>query len=269
MANLAWNMPESMQPGLEESHFFDPPNFTFPFGTHICVVEVDPETGEVKIDRYVAVDDIGTVINPMIVDGQVHGGVAQGIGQALYEGAVYDESGQLLTGSMMDYAVPNATHIPDIETYRTVTPTPVNPLGAKGVGETGTIASTEAVVNAVVDALAPFGIRHLEMPMTPERIWRAIEEAKQHIAARGEHVPGYPAGPHHQPTYPPPGEAGVPIQQMPSHAQEAEPFEGQGLIEDMRDEGKAPGQSQIETEGHTHGQHPAPGVGDQGGQGNK
>ena len=179
MANLAWNMPAGMEPGLEESTFHDPTNFTFPFGAHVCTVEVDAETGEVKILRYIAVDDIGRVINPMIVDGQVHGGVAQGIGQALYEGAVYDDNGQLITGSMLDYTVPNATQIPPIETARTETPSPVNPMGIKGVGETGTIAATQAVVNAVADALAPLGIHHLEMPMTPERVWRAIQQAKQ------------------------------------------------------------------------------------------
>ncbi len=178
MANVAWNLPEGMQPGLEESHFYDPTNFTFPNGAHVCVVEVDAETGEVKIERYVAVDDCGVVINPMIVDGQVHGGVAQGIGQALYEGAIYDEGGQLITGSMMDYTVPNATQIPFMETARTETPTPVNPMGVKGVGETGTIAATQAVVNAVVDALSPLGIRHMEMPMTPERVWRAMRDAQ-------------------------------------------------------------------------------------------
>ena len=181
MANLAWNMPEGMQPGLEESYFFDPTNFTFPFGAHVCVVEVDGETGEIEILRYVAVDDVGNVINPMIVDGQVHGGVAQGIGQALYERAIYDENGQLLSGSMMDYTVPNATQIPFIETARTVTPSPSNPMGLKGVGETGTIAATQAVVNAVVDALAPLGIRQMEMPMTPERVWRAIQDAQRNM----------------------------------------------------------------------------------------
>ncbi len=179
MANLAWNLPEGMSPGLEEQHFFDPTNFTFPFGAHACVVEVDAETGEITIRRYIAVDDVGHVINPMIVDGQVHGGVAQGIGQALYEHAIYDENGQLISGSMMDYTVPNATQIPTIETARTVTPSPVNPMGLKGVGEAGTIAATQAVVNAVVDALAPLGVRHVAMPMTPERVWRTIQEAKR------------------------------------------------------------------------------------------
>jgi carbon-monoxide dehydrogenase large subunit len=240
MANLAWNMPEGMQPGLDESYFFDPPNFTFPFGAHICVVEVDAETGEIKIRRYVAVDDVGRVINPMIVDGQVHGGVAQGIGQALYEGAIYDEAGQLITGSMMDYTVPNATQIPFIEIARTETPTPVNPLGAKGVGETGTIASTQAVVNAVVDALSPFGIRNMEMPMTPERVWRTIQDAQRHMAASAPAAPAAP-GPGGTVSYPHMGEEGVPIQEQPPAPAEEEPPAGQGLIEDLRDEG------------HTHG----------------
>ncbi len=177
-ANLGWNLPKDMTPGLEESHFHDPTNFTYPFGTHICVVEVDADTGEVKIRRYVAVDDVGVVINPMIVDGQVHGGVAQGIGQALYEHAIYDEGGNLVTGSMLDYAVPNATQIPNIETARTETPCPHNLTGVKGVGETGTIASSQAVVNAVVDALSPLGIKHIDMPLTPERVWKTIQAAK-------------------------------------------------------------------------------------------
>ena len=178
MANLAWNLPEGMTPGLEESHFHDPTNFTFPAGAHVCVVEVDAETGEVSILKYVAVDDVGRVINPMIVEGQIHGGIAQGIGQALYEGAVYDENGQLISGSMMDYAVPKARQIPHMDLDRTETPSTSNPMGVKGVGETGTIAATQAVVNAVADALAPFGIKHLEMPMTPERVWRTIQSAK-------------------------------------------------------------------------------------------
>ncbi|HEX9035505.1 MAG TPA: molybdopterin cofactor-binding domain-containing protein [Ktedonobacterales bacterium] len=178
MANLAWNMPEGMDPGLEESNFHDPTNFTYPFGAHACVVEVDEETGEVKILRYIAVDDVGKVINPMIVDGQVHGGVAQGIGQALYEHAIYDEDGNFLTGSMLDYTVPNATQIPHMETARTETPCPHNLTGIKGVGETGTIASSQAVVNAVCDALSPLGIKHIDMPLTPERVWRAIQAAR-------------------------------------------------------------------------------------------
>jgi carbon-monoxide dehydrogenase large subunit len=178
MANVAWDMPEGMAPGLEENHFHDPTNFTFPFGAHICEVEVDEETGETKILRYIAVDDVGRVINPMIVDGQVHGGVAQGIGQALYEHAIYDENGNLTTGSMLDYTVPNATQVPFIETARTETPCPHNMTGVKGVGETGAIASSQAVVNAVCDALSPLGIKHLDMPLTPERVWRAIQVAR-------------------------------------------------------------------------------------------
>src|SRR6266567_1071214 len=173
-AYIPHKYPEGLEPGLEETSFYDPSNFCFPFGAHACVVEVERDTGRVKILRYVAVDDVGNVISPMIVDGMVHGGVAQGIGQALWEGAVYDsDSGQLVTGSMMDYAMPKADMLTMCETDRTVTPTPVNPLGIKGAGETGTIAATPAVVNAVVDALAPFGVDHIEtMPLTAERVWK-------------------------------------------------------------------------------------------------
>jgi len=178
MANLAWNMPKGLEPGLEESSFFDPSNFVYPFGTHVAIVEVDPGTGVVKLQRYVAVDDCGPVINPKIVDGQVHGGVAQGVAQALWEAAVYDERGQLLSGSLMDYAIPTSQSLPPIETARTETPSPVNPLGLKGIGETGTIAATPAVVNAVVDALAPLGVRHVDMPLTPEKIWRLLSTAQ-------------------------------------------------------------------------------------------
>lgn len=177
-AYLAWNLPAGLEPGLEASAFYDPPNFTFPFGTHLCAVEVDPDTGNVAVLRYVAVDDCGRVINPLIVDGQVHGGITQGLAQALLETAVYDENGQLLTGSMAEYAVPKASQLPVYETTRTETPSPHNPLGVKGVGETGTIAATAAVANAVMDALRPLGIRHLDMPLTPARIWRAIQEAR-------------------------------------------------------------------------------------------
>jgi carbon-monoxide dehydrogenase large subunit len=141
-------------------------------------VEVDAETGEIKLKRYIAVDDCGKVINPMIVEGQIHGGIVQGVGQALWEGAVYDESGQLLTGSMMDYAVPKADAFPKFELGMTETPTSVNPLGVKGIGETGTIASTVAVYNAVMDAVAPLGVKTIDMPLTPERVWRAIRAAK-------------------------------------------------------------------------------------------
>ena len=179
-AYVPHNYPEGLEPGLEETSFYDPSNFCFPFGAHACVVEVDPDTGHVKIVRYLAVDDVGNVINPMIVDGMVHGGVAQGAGQALWEGAVYDDqSGQLITGSMMDYAMPKADQLPMYETDRTETPTPVNPLGVKGAGETGTIAATPAVVNAVVDALSGLGVDHIEvMPLTSERVWKTVQAAK-------------------------------------------------------------------------------------------
>lgn len=177
-AYLAHNLPADMEPGLEATTFFNPGNFVFPFGTHIAMVEVDSETGHVTLQRYVAVDDFGNVINPMIVDGQLHGGIAQGTAQALWEGAQYDSNGQLLTGSLMNYAIPKAEFLPNFETDRTVTPSPVNPLGVKGAGEAGTIASTAAVANAVIDALSPFGITHLDMPLTPPRIWTAIQGAK-------------------------------------------------------------------------------------------
>jgi carbon-monoxide dehydrogenase large subunit len=177
-AALGYDLPEGEEPFLDETAYYDPPNCTFPFGTHVAVVEVDAETGEVTLRRYVAVDDVGKVINPLIVDGQVHGGIAQGVAQALWEGAVYDADGQLLTASLLEYGVPKAESFPSFEVERTETPTDVNPLGVKGAGETGTIASTPAVVNAVVDALAPHGIRHLDMPLTPERVWRALQDAK-------------------------------------------------------------------------------------------
>jgi carbon-monoxide dehydrogenase large subunit len=174
-AYVPHNYPQGLEPGLEFTSFYDPANFTFPFGAHLAVVEVDIETGQVKLRRYVACDDVGNVVNPMIVDGQVHGGIAHGIGQALLEGAVYDQDGQLLTGSYMDYAMPRADDLPSFEVDRTVTPCPHNPLGAKGAGETGTIGATPAVVNAVIDALWPLGVRHLEMPLTPQRVWQAIQ----------------------------------------------------------------------------------------------
>ena len=178
----AWtghNLPDGMEPGLEASYVYDPPNFSWPAGTHVAVVEVDVETGAVDLIRYVAVDDVGTVINPMVVDGQVAGGIAQGVAQALWEEAIYDESGQLLTGTMANYGVPSAVELPSFELDRTSTPSPTNPLGVKGVGETGTIASTAAAMNAVIDALAPFGVTDLDMPATPERVWRALEEARR------------------------------------------------------------------------------------------
>jgi len=176
-AALAYSLPAGMEPFLDDITYYDPPECTYPFGTHICVVEVDRETGQVKILRYLAVDDVGKKINPMIVDGQIHGGVAQGVAQALWEGAVYDDNGQLTSGSMMDYAIPKASFLPSFELGSTETPSPTNAMGVKGVGETGTIASTPAVVNAVMDALSPFGIKHLDMPLTPEKVWRAIEAA--------------------------------------------------------------------------------------------
>lgn len=174
-AALAYSLPAGMEPFLDDVTYYDPPECTYPFGTHICVVEVDRDTGQVKILRYLAVDDVGKKINPMIVDGQIHGGITQGVAQALWEGAVYDDNGQLTSGSMMDYAVPKASFLPTYELGSTETLSPTNPLGVKGVGETGTIASTPAVVNAVMDALSPFGIKHLDMPLTPEKVWRAIE----------------------------------------------------------------------------------------------
>jgi carbon-monoxide dehydrogenase large subunit len=179
MAYLAHNIPQGMEPGLEATSFYDPSNFTFPFGAHVAAVEVDPETGRVKLLRYVAVDDVGRVINPMIVDGMVHGGIAQGVGQALWEHGVYSDDGQLLAATMMDYALPTAGQLPSYETERTVTPSPVNPLGIKGAGETGTIAATPTVANAVIDALAGLGVTHIDMPLTPERIWTAVKAGKR------------------------------------------------------------------------------------------
>ncbi|MBI3683860.1 MAG: xanthine dehydrogenase family protein molybdopterin-binding subunit [Acidobacteria bacterium] len=174
----AMRLPPNTEPGLMATHFWEPPNFTFPFGAHIVVTEIDKETGAVEIKRYVAVDDCGKIINPLIVAGQVHGGVVQGIGQALYENAVYDDNGQLLTGEFMDYAIPKASMLPRIEEDHTETPSPVNPLGVKGVGEAGTIGCSPAVVNSVVDALSPLGVKHLDMPLSPEKIWRVLTGGK-------------------------------------------------------------------------------------------
>ncbi len=178
MANVSWNMPAGVESGLEASMFYDPPNFTYPFGSHVAVVEIDPETGHIDLRRYVALDDCGPQINPVIVEGQVHGGVVQGIGQALWEEAVYDANGQLVTGSMLDYALPRADQLCDIEVISTVTPSPHHPLGLKGIGEAGTIASTVTVYNAVMDALAPLGVTTIRMPMTAERVWRAMQQAQ-------------------------------------------------------------------------------------------
>jgi len=176
-AYMGHELPEGMEPGLTADYFHNPPNFTFPFGAHICVVEVDTETGKVTVVKYVAVDDCGPVINPTIVDGQVHGGIAQGLAQALYEEAIYDEDGNLVTGSMVDYMIPGAPEIPNMILDRTVTPSPSNPLGVKGIGEAGTIGSSQAAINAVVDALSHLGIRHIDMPASPMRVWTAIQEA--------------------------------------------------------------------------------------------
>ena len=178
MANVAWDLPEGMEAGLEASTFYDPPNFVFPYGAHLAVVEVDADTGQVELTGYTALDDCGPQINPVIVEGQVHGGIVQGVGQALWEGAVYDESGQLVTGSMLDYALPRADGLPELDVISTVTRSPHHPLGVKGIGEAGTIASTVAVYNAVMDALKPLGVTRIDMPFTPERVWRAIQEAK-------------------------------------------------------------------------------------------
>jgi carbon-monoxide dehydrogenase large subunit len=190
MANVAWNMPQGMEPGLEATTFYDPPNFVFPFGAHVAVVEIDSETGQVQLKRYVAVDDCGHQINPMIVEGQVHGGVVQGIGQALWEHGVYAANGQLLTGSLNDYAIPRADLLPDIEVLSTVTPSPHHPLGVKGIGEAGTIVSTCTVYNAVLDALKPFGVKSIHMPLTPERVFNAMA-ASSAAGTRGAD----PAGP--------------------------------------------------------------------------
>jgi carbon-monoxide dehydrogenase large subunit len=181
IAFAAWtahNLPEGMEPGLEASYVYDPPNFSWPSGAHVAIVEVDTETGAVELRRYVAVDDVGTVINPTIVDGQIHGGLAQGVAQALYEEAVYDEDANLLTSNMVTYLVGSAAEFPRWELHRTETPSPTNPLGVKGVGETGSIASPAAVMNAVVDALADDGITDIAMPATPERVWRALKEVR-------------------------------------------------------------------------------------------
>jgi carbon-monoxide dehydrogenase large subunit len=172
------NLPEDMEPGLTADTFYDPPNFVFPFGAHICVVEVDTETGKTTVRDYFGVDDCGPVINPIIVDGQVHGGIAQGIAQALYEEAIYDEDGTLVTGSMVDYMIPGAPELPNYTLDRTVTPSPTNVMGVKGIGEAGTIGSPPAVINAVIDALSPFGVTHIDMPASPMRVWGAIQDAK-------------------------------------------------------------------------------------------
>jgi carbon-monoxide dehydrogenase large subunit len=175
----AMKLPPNTEPGMMATYFWEPPNFAFPFGAHIVITEVDRETGAVDIKRYIAVDDCGNIINPLLVAGQVHGGVVQGLGQALWEQAVYDDNGQLITGELMDYAIPKASMIPWIESSHTTTPSPVNPLGVKGVGEAGTIGCSPAVVNSVVDALSHLGVRHIDMPLTPEKLWNLVHPGGQ------------------------------------------------------------------------------------------
>jgi carbon-monoxide dehydrogenase large subunit len=177
-AYQAHTSPDDVDSGLEAHTAFSPGNATWPFGTHIAVVEVDPDTGDVDILEYHAVDDCGHVVNPMIVNGQIQGGIAQGIGQAMFEEAIYDESGNMLTGSLLDYLLPTATDLPSFDLHRTVTPTPVNPMGVKGIGEAGTIGSAHTIVNAVVDALTPMGVKHIDMPVRPKRVWQAMQEAR-------------------------------------------------------------------------------------------
>jgi carbon-monoxide dehydrogenase large subunit len=182
LAFTAWtahNLPDGMEPGLQGSHLYDPPNFSWPNGAHCCVVEVDQDTGLVEIVRYIAVDDCGVQLNPMLVEGQVHGGAAQGIAEALYEEAIYDGEGNLSTGTMTNYLVPGPPELPAFEVHDQCTPSPTNPMGVKGIGEAGTIAAPPAVINAVVDALAHLGVRSIERPATPERVWRAIQQAKE------------------------------------------------------------------------------------------
>jgi carbon-monoxide dehydrogenase large subunit len=178
-AFAAHDLPEGMEPGLEAMAVYDPPNFSWPAGAHAAVVEVDTETGDTRLVRYVAVDDVGTIVNPLIVEGQIHGGIAQGVAAALYEEGAYDEEGNLQTSNLVTYLVPSAVELPSFELDASTTPSPTNPLGVKGVGETGTIASGAAVMNAVTDALSHLGVTDIQMPATPERVWRAIQEAKQ------------------------------------------------------------------------------------------
>jgi len=174
----AHDLPDGVEPSLDSDATYDPATFSFPHGTHLCATEVDTETGQVTIRTYVSVDDVGKVVNPLIVEGQIHGGIAQGIAQALYEEGVYDDAGNLLTTTLADYLVPSAADLPSYITDRTESPSTTNALGVKGVGEAGTIASTPAVVNSIVDALRPLGIRDITMPCTPERVWRAIQTAR-------------------------------------------------------------------------------------------
>ena len=173
-----WDLPAGMEPTLEATVFFDPPDFNYPYGTHIAFVEVDEQTGETSVVRYIAVNDVGTPGNAAVLDGQVHGGIVHGIGQALYEQALYGEDGQLHSRTLADYALPRAEQLPLIETTRLETPTPHTQLGAKGAGEVGTVGAAAAVANAVVDALADLGVRHIDMPLTPEKVWKVIHDHK-------------------------------------------------------------------------------------------
>ena len=173
-AYIPITLPRDTEPGLSDEAYWEPEGMTFPYGTYVAMVEIDRDTGKLSLQRWVGVDDCGNVINPLIVDGQIHGGIVQGVGQAMFEEAVFDESGQPLTGSLMDYTVPRASDFPRFELDRTVTPTPLNPMGAKGVGEAGTIGSTPAVVNATVDALSPLGVKHVDMMLRPEKLWRLM-----------------------------------------------------------------------------------------------
>jgi carbon-monoxide dehydrogenase large subunit len=185
-AFTAHNLPDDVEPGLTAQVVYDPPNFVFPFGTHIAVVEIDEETGETRLVDYAAVDDCGPQVNPMIVEGQLHGGIVQGAAQALWEEAVYDADGNLRNASLMDYLVPSAAEVPSIKLDHTVTPSPTNDLGVKGIGEAGTIGSAPAVMNAVIDALAPLGITEMAMPARPERVWSAIQDARRGSGPAGE-----------------------------------------------------------------------------------
>jgi carbon-monoxide dehydrogenase large subunit len=180
MADIAFaaytNHPQGMEAGLEAVNYYDPPNLTFPFGAYVCVVDIDKGTGEVKVRRFVAVDDCGTIINPMIVDGQIHGGLTMGLAPALYEQIWYDEQGNIHGGTLMDYLVPTSMETPAWETDKTVTPSPHHPLGAKGVGESATVGAPPAIANAVVDALSPLGVTHVDIPITPWKVWRILQE---------------------------------------------------------------------------------------------
>jgi carbon-monoxide dehydrogenase large subunit len=174
----AWDIPENMEPNLEVTTFFDPPNFNFPFGAHAAFIEIDEQTGEVRLIRYAAVDDAGTLGNRMIADGQIHGGITHGIGQALMERVVYDSEGRLLTENLADYPMPRAGDVPMFETDWTITPSPNTALGAKGLGELGAIGSTTAIANAVCDALSDLGVKHIDMPITAEKVWQTMQQAR-------------------------------------------------------------------------------------------